>query len=99
MIGEIGQHLFYLTCLSLDLRVLKSMHYWNLVAFVVMCVYREMVQLYICYGFNYAIASLGKLFHNLERPELENYFGKFWIIFGIFLSKFYTVEISTFSTS
>ena len=63
IIGELGQHFFYLTCLSLDLRVLKSMQYWNLVAFVVMCVYREMVQLYICYGFNYAIASLGTIFY------------------------------------
>merc|ERR1711935_745717 len=58
IIGELGQHFFYLTCLSLDRRVLETMKYWNLVAFVVMCVYREMIQLYICYSFNYAIASL-----------------------------------------
>ena len=44
----------------MDIRVIKNMQYWNLIAFVVLCVYREMVQLYIFYSFNYAIASLGK---------------------------------------
>ena len=45
----------------MDIRVIKNMQYWNLIAFVVLCVYREMVQLYIFYSFNYAIASLGRL--------------------------------------
>ena len=56
--GEIFHHLFYLNCIAIDIQMIKKMQYFNLVAFVVCTIYKTMIELYICYAFNYAVCAI-----------------------------------------
>ena len=66
--GEIFHHLFYLNCIAIDIQMIKKMQYFNLVAFVVCTIYKTMIELYICYAFNYAVCAIDGIYFEVIWP-------------------------------
>ena len=64
--GEMFHHLFYLNCIAIDIQMIKKMQYFNLVAFVVCTIYKTMIELYICYAFNYAVCAIDGIYFEVR---------------------------------